>query len=134
MPQAPPISFGPSLDRCLGHPRFLDRFYEIFMASSPEIAARFSHTDFERQKAALTQSLYLMVLAMQGGRPAIEYLDRVARRHGRESLDVRPELYDGWLECLIRTVREHDPEFSDEIERGWRETMRFGIEFMRARY
>lgn len=134
MPGAPISSFAPSLDRCLGHPRFLDRFYENFMASSPAIAERFRHTDFDRQKAALTQSLYLLVLALEGGQPAIDYLDRVARRHGRAALDVEPELYDGWLECLIQTVREHDREFSDEVERGWRETMRFGIAFMRARY
>ena len=134
MPGAPISSFAPSLDRCLGHPKFLDRFYEHFMASSPEIAERFRDTDFDRQKAALTQSLYLLILALDGGEAAIAYLDQVARRHGRSALDVRPELYDGWLECLIRTVREHDPEFSDDVERAWRETMRFGIAFMRARY
>ena len=133
--QGDPISpFGQSLDRCLAHPGFLDRFYQHFMASSPAIAERFRDTDFEKQKGAVVQSLYLMVLAMEGGAAAIEYLDQVARRHGRADLDVEPQLYDVWLECLIRTVREQDPDFSDDVERSWRETMRFGIAFMRARY
>lgn len=125
---------GPSLDRCLARPGFLDRFYELFMAASPGIAARFRNTDFDRQKDALTQSLYLMVLAADGGAPATAYLDQVARRHGRADLDIEPGLYDVWLECLIQTVREHDPEFSDDVERAWRDTMRFGIRFMTSRY
>jgi len=133
--QGDPIStFGESLDRCLADAGFLDRFYQHFMDSSPAIAERFVDTDFEKQKGALTQSLYLMVLAMQGGAAAIAYLDQVARRHGRTELNVEPQLYDIWLECLIRTVREHDPEFSDEIEQSWRQTMKFGIGLMRARY
>ena len=60
-----------SLTRCLGIPAFLDRFYEIFLASSPEVAEKFKDTNFARQKVALGQSLYLMVMAAEGGEAAV---------------------------------------------------------------
>ena len=49
--------FNDSLERCTSDRRFLERFYELFIASSPEAAAKFAHTDFRVQKAALKVSL-----------------------------------------------------------------------------
>ena len=126
--------FTDSLGRCLAESAFLDRFYELFINSSPDIAKRFEQTDFDQQKRALSQSLYLMVMAMEGGEAAISYLGKIARTHDRENYDVRPELYDVWLECLIRAAAENDPQFDGAIERSWRETLKYGIEFMRERY
>ena len=123
-----------SLTRCLGMPAFLDRFYEVFLESSPEVAEKFKHTNFARQKVALGQSLYLMVMAAEGGDAAVAYLDRIAERHGRDKLDIRPELYEVWLDALVTTARELDDEFDDETEAVWREMIRPGIEIMQARY
>jgi hemoglobin-like flavoprotein len=123
-----------SLTRCLGIPAFLDRFYEVFVGASPEIAEKFKNTNFARQKVALGQSLYLMVMAAEGGEAAVAYLDRIAERHARNALDIRPELYDIWLDALIATARELDSEFDDETEAVWREMIRPGMEIMRSRY
>lgn len=123
-----------SLTRCLGIPTFLDRFYEIFLAGSPEVAEKFKHTNFARQKVALGQSLYLMVMAAEGGEAAVAYLHRIAERHGRDALDIRPELYEVWLNALVATARELDSEFDDETEALWREMIRPGIEVMQSRY
>jgi hemoglobin-like flavoprotein len=123
-----------SLTRCLGIPSFLDRFYEVFVASSPEVAEKFKDTNFAKQKLALRQSLYLMVMAADGGEGAAAYLQRIAERHGRDALDVRPELYEIWMDALVATARELDEEFDDETEALWREMIRPGIEFMQARY
>ena len=62
------------------------------------------------------------------------YLDRIAERHGRDKLDIRPELYEVWLDALVTTARELDDEFDDETEAVWREMIRPGIEIMQARY
>jgi hemoglobin-like flavoprotein len=122
------------MTRCLGLPGFLDRFYEIFLASSPEVAEKFANTEFGRQKVALGQSLYLMVMATEGGEAAAAYIDRIAQRHARDALDIRPELYDLWLDALVATARELDPGFDDHTETVWREMLGPGIEMMRARY
>jgi hypothetical protein len=46
-----------SLGRCIECETFLERFYELFMASSPAVGALFRNTDFERQKRVLRDSL-----------------------------------------------------------------------------
>lgn len=123
-----------SLERCLANRGFLERFYELFLASSPVVAEKFRNTDFDRQKRALTSSLYVIVMALERGAAPLAYLEQIAERHGRRDLDIPPELYDGWLECLVQAAREHDPEFSDRTELLWRNTMQFGIDLMKERY
>jgi hemoglobin-like flavoprotein len=125
--------FNDSLERMPGA-RFLERFYELFLASSPEVRAKFAHTDFRRQRRVLKVSLYLMMLAVEGRLEGRIHLDEIARRHGRGGLGIQPELYDLWLECLIAAVREHDPRFDAETERAWRAVLRSGIEVMKSRY
>lgn len=126
--------FSASLGRCHANPGFITRFYDLFIAASPEAAERFKNTDLERQRRAMSASLYALVLAMEGGQAASLYLDRIARQHGRKELDIRPELYLVWLDCLIQAVEEFDPEYSPETESLWRDAMAFGIEFMQSRY
>lgn len=126
--------FSESLARCMADPGFLDRFYERFTSSSPEIAEKFKDTDFVRQKKALSSSLYLTVMAIEGGEGATVFLEGVAQRHARGALNIRPELYEIWLDCLVSTAKDFDPEFDTELERIWRETLRFGIDFMQSRY
>ena len=128
------VQFTDSLGRCLAKPAFLTKFYRRFIGSSDEIAEKFRGTNMEKQKAALSASLYLTMLVVDGGDAAMLYLETVAQRHNRKRLDVRPELYDTWLDCLIATVKEYDPMFSAEIEQSWRDTMQFSIDYMSERY
>jgi hypothetical protein len=82
--------FGASLGRCHANPRFIPRFYEQFVAASPEVAEKFKDTDLERQGRAMSSSLYALVMVLEGGEAAILYLDKIGRQHGREGLDIRP--------------------------------------------
>lgn len=129
-------TFRTSLKRCLARPGFLDSFYEAFLASSDEVAEKFKNTDFKRQNLALADSLYVLANAAlsEAGSPGRGSLPQVAARHSRGNLDVRPELYDVWLEALLATVRCYDPEFTPAIEAAWRSTLGWGIEYMRSRY
>jgi Globin len=128
--------FRASLKRCLERPDFLLDFYGTFMNSSEEIRAKFSGTDFKRQTEVLADSLWAMSVAAQGaaGSPAQGDLPRLAEKHNRHNLDIRPGLYDEWLDCLIDTARRHDPTFSPEIEAAWRATLAVGIEILRSQY
>jgi hemoglobin-like flavoprotein len=129
--------FRASLKRCLATPHFLGSFYDSFMASSEEVREKFRDTDFERQTRMLADSLYALAVAAQArreGSPGWADMPRLAARHGHADLDIRPGLYDNWLDCLIETARQHDPEFSPELEAAWRETLGVGIEYMRSRH
>ena len=126
--------FDTSLARCLAEAAFLTRFYELFVESSPAIAEKFRDTDFERQRRAMGASLYVIVLALERGEAAMIYLDQIAKQHGHEDLDVPPEMYDAWRDCLLQSVKEYDPMYSDAIEQAWRKAAEFAIDIMRKRY
>ena len=129
-------AFLASFNRCRAAAGFLEDFYRRFIASSEEIRAKFAGTNMKRQVQMLEDSLYVVAVAIQGeeGSLARGDLPRIAARHSRKDLDIRPGLYDLWLECLIEAVRTHDPQFSGEVEAAWRETLAVGIDYMRARY
>jgi len=128
--------FRASLRRCLADNVFLRTFYELFMASSPEVREKFKDTDFPRQARVLTDSLYLMAAASESKGNAIAWkeLDRLGEAHSRKGLDIRPDLYASWLECLVGAARQYDAEFSPEIEEAWRTSLAPGIERLRSRY
>jgi hemoglobin-like flavoprotein len=125
--------FNDSIERCSGSPDFLRRFYALFLASSETVARKFEHTDLKRQARMLKTSLYIMMLA-GGGSERIVHLERLAQLHSRAGLDIKPELYDVWLDRLLQAVREFDPLCDPEIETAWRRLLQPGIEFMKSRY
>lgn len=112
---------------------FLTRFYEIFFDQSPEIAEYFTGNDMSRQREMLAQSLHEMV-EFSTTRVASERLRRVAMRHSELDRDVAPRHYDTWLDSLVSTVREFDPEFTSEVELSWRVVLAPGIAYMKYRY
>jgi len=129
-------SFLASLNRCLELAGFMDSFYQRFVSSSEEVREKFRNTDLQRQARMLSDSLYVLAVAVQGqaGSPARAHLPQLAERHSRRDLDIRAPLYDHWLVCLIDTARSHDPQFTPEIEAAWRATLGAGIEYMKAHH
>ncbi len=127
--------FERSLLRCESRWDFFDRFYGRFLASSPVVAGKFANTDFVRQKRALRASLHRLLLAAHDGGGGPEaHLREIAERHGPGKLDIGAELYDLWLDSLLATVRECDPEFSPEVEKAWEAVMMVGIHYLCRNY
>lgn len=127
--------FDDSLARCNANPAFLDRFYETFLASSPKVREKFAHTDFTRQKRALRASLYAMLLAASDeGKGPERYLRELAESHSSRKLSIGAEFYDLWLDSLLATVKELDPEYSPEVEKAWERVMMVGIDYLLSHY
>lgn len=125
-------TYNDSLRRCSANPAFMDRFYEIFLATSPKVREKFAHTDFARQKEALRASLDAMFLAVKNGPE--RNLSGLAERHSSRDLDIGAELYDLWLDSLLATAKECDPGFSPEVEKAWEKVMMTGIGYLLSRY
>ena len=123
-------AFHASLARASAHPRFLDVFYERFMAASPAIAAIFAGRDMARLKRKLASSLHLMTLAIDGAPGADMYLGYLAQVH--ERLAIPPQMYDRWLDALVATAADCDPGFDDALRAVWREVVGAGIRLMRT--
>ena len=128
--------FVASLKRCLTVPDFLQRFYDRFMASSDEVQKKFSNTDFKTQNRVLAESLFVLAILPQGKpeSPIWQEMARLAERHSHADLNIEPRLYDLWLDCLVATAKNCDPDFSPEIETAWRQTLSIGIDYMHKRY
>lgn len=126
--------FNDSLERCQANPKFLTLFYQKFVISNSEIREKFAKTNLEHQKMMLHASIYMIMLATQGNDAASEYLSRISKRHSKLHLDIRPELYDIWLDKLIETVSVVDPHYEDEIKAAWEQVMTYGINYMKSQY
>ena len=109
-----------SLERCTQSSSFIPSFYERFISSSPEIREKFKNTSFDRQNLMLLKSLQLSADATAGNPLAVHEITERAESHNRHHHDIKPELYELWLENLILTAREYDKEWDDMIEDAWR--------------
>jgi hypothetical protein len=87
-----------SLERCVAQGGFLDRFYELFLGSSEEVAEQFKNTDFERQKEALRASLYIMMMAHCWSVECDSHFEEMAKRHSRSDLNIRPPVVQSLAE------------------------------------
>jgi truncated hemoglobin YjbI len=120
-----------SLGRCVACETFLERFYELFLASSPEVGELFRNTDFERQKRMLRDSLYAMLVAAGTTKgPAHDEVERLAGLH--RDIGVTHDMFTLWLDALIEAAREHDLHFTDELENDWRASMSGAIALMKS--
>jgi len=127
-------AYNASLDRCTARHGFLDRFYELFLASSEEVREKFQNTNFERQKESLRMSLYMMLTAREWCVACDGHLEEIAERHSRRDLDIAPHLYDLWLACLLQAVSEFDPVYDTDVAAAWKAALGPGIQLMKARY
>ena len=112
---------------------FFDAFYDNFCAASPEVAEHFRHTDMGKQKKMLEKSFYSLFI-FYATNNANDYLRKIAEQHSKTGHNISPELYDVWLESLIKTVAEYDPQFDMEVELSWRVVLSAGITYMKFKY
>lgn len=122
-----------SYARCLSGTRFLDRFYDIFMAH-PEIRPLFAKTDMEKQKHLLRHGLSSVLMYAQNYATARSCLLRIQETHSRQNLNIHPKLYPIWIDSLMRAVGECDPQFDAQLEADWREIIAPGIDLIVSGY
>ena len=119
-----------SYHRCRADEGFVDTFYDLFLAQSTEVAAKFAHTDFPHQKLMLRQALLEMLSFDRGLEGSEAEIAKLADQH--KELGVTSEMYSMWLEALCVAVARHDPEYTPELGELWRQAMQRGIERMQV--
>ncbi len=123
-----------SYDRCCRLAGFFDAFYENFFRNCPQAVPMFAKTDFERQHKLLRHAIGLLLIFPAQPEGEIALLHRIAKRHSRRDLNVDPALYGPFVDSLMDTVREHDPEFTPQVETAWRATVAKGVAYMQSKY
>jgi hypothetical protein len=112
---------------------FLDAFYRHFIESSPVVAEKFQHTDMDRQREMLQVSLdHMVYFAID--REETREIARVAGVHSQSRSDIPASLYALWLDSLLNTVSEFDPEYDETVDKAWREALEPAIEYMKRHY
>ncbi len=94
----------------------------------------FAHVDMQQQNRLIRRGVEHLVNFALGSEESTEQLRRMARTHGREQLNIAPELYGLWVDTLMETVRMHDPNANDHVEAAWRIVLRGGIDLIIAGY
>src|SRR5690606_21216123 len=109
-----------------------DDFYRTFLASSPEVAEKCTHTDMLAQKQRLRAGILNLVLYARGLPPT--KLQALAESHSRHPLDITPPPSTYWINALLDAIRRHDPEMDEAGIRAWDRVLSKGVEVIRGGY
>lgn len=110
-----------SYGRGLRNGQFIARFYEIFVASHPDIPGMFKNTDFSVQFLALRRGISAAITYAGGSTLSRRMPTEMAQMHSKRGRSpVPPALYPYWVDSLLRAIAEHDPEYEFVLEQRWR--------------
>lgn len=124
-----------SYGRCLRNRQFIERFYEVFLASNPSIARMFEKTDFQQQRLALRRGISVAIAHAGGSSMVKRTMDQMADVHSRAGrTPVPPALYPHWIESLMTVVGEMDPEATPALLARWRTAMGRVVESFSRQY
>ena len=124
-----------SYGRCLREKNFIERFYDIFFSSHPDVARMFSKTDFNTQRFALRRGISVAIEHASGSRLAERTMNQMADTHARTGrVPVAPSLYRYWVESLVKAVAETDPQVNDALLERWRLGMNKVVATFSARF
>ncbi len=112
---------------------FFKSFYENFLTSSPEIQVKFKNTDMAKQRAMLKESFYYM-LNFFVTKQSSNYMEEIALLHSKKGVNIPPHMYDLWLDSLVLTVADQDPDYTNTVGLAWKIIMATGIMYMKNMY
>ena len=119
-----------SYHRCAASPDFLPAFYRNFFQACPAAEPLFATTDFTRQVKLLSHAIGLLLIFPQEHPQEPNPLTRLAEKHGPAGLKIDPAWYPLFMDSLVLTASQFDPEFSPALGQAWRDALRPGIEYM----
>ena len=122
--------------RCCQDKEFIKKFYRRFLKQSNEIWVMFEYTNWNRQRELLKTALKSVIL--YAANPESEkvrgHMLALGKSHSSEGLNVKPIFYPMWAESMIHTIKERDPEYTDELGKEWLSILTPAIELMISKY
>ncbi len=129
------MQIGDSVESILADKDILGtQFYEVFFTRYPDVKKYFDGVKIERQAVLLTTALALIEHNYDKPSPAItEYLRYLGTRH--HEWQIPRELYASWTDAMLATLSKfHGSDWSDELQRQWREAIGRAAELMLEGY
>lgn len=115
-------------------PAFAEKFYSIFLDADPRIRPLFKNTDFVKQKGLLLHGMFVLLQYADGKAVGEMAVKRLGELHSRRKMNITPDMYPIWVDCLIKALAENDPNFSPGLEAQWRRALQKGIDIMMTKY
>ena len=124
-----------SYQRCasLGD-EFFDSFYANLVDQETAIGQMFAETDMQKQNELIEDGIAQLIHFAEGSKDAETRIRALGQSHSQHFLNVLPDYYSLWLDSLMLAVKEHDPNYTPELEAHWREVAAPGIELMVSLY
>jgi len=119
-----------SYGRCIIKPSFLDDFYDSLLKSSPLIKKKFETVDMKAQKDLLRHGLSYLIMYSNASESAVNKLNKLGKTHNRSNLDIQPWMYEKWMDALLKTIKKHDRNISNELISKWKDILTKGIDHM----
>lgn len=96
----------------------------------------FKNTDPSAQRMIIRNGVsFAVMFAKNGGTGlAAERVLTAGKRHRREELNVRPELYKVWFKALLKTLEQHDPSFDQKLANAWEKVLEPTFKSFTAQY
>lgn len=110
-------------------------FYDRFLEAYPQVGSYFTGIDLRRQSIMLTIALASVEAYYTGNYPALSHYLRVLGKRHLENVNVRPEHYPLFRECLLATLEDiHGDQWDADLQRQWGEAIDKAIETMLEGY
>jgi hemoglobin-like flavoprotein len=114
--------------RCCAQGPFADLFYANFIAK-PGVSEAFAAVQMDRQAEVLEHALKIIFTSGLDSDAGRETFSRIARKHSRIDLSG---LYEVFVDTIVDTVRQQDPECTPEVEQAWTKMLGEFIERLKA--
>jgi len=116
------------------NPAFAETFYSILMDADPRIRPLFKNTDFTKQKDLLLRGIFVLLQYAEGKAVGEMAIQRLSELHNRKHMNISPDMYVIWVDCLMKALAEKDSKFSPMLEMQWRRALQKGIDVMTSSY
>ncbi|UTV29768.1 globin [Photobacterium atrarenae] len=120
--------FNNSYARCNENSQFFDIFYDKFCRQDRRFRQMFKGVDMLGQIRMLKASIAIILLA-PSSEQARDSVRNFGKRHA--SIGVTADDFEIWLDCLLHTVSQCDPNYSPEVEAAWRQCFETGFNLMK---
>ena len=109
---------------------FLETFYDDFIDSSAIVKELFAKLDMTQQKHMLFSAFFQMRDFFFSKETGL-FMERMAEIHSHKNLGFDIDVFDVWIESLIKSLKVHDPHFTEDTEVSWRLVMAPSISYLK---
>ncbi len=120
--------------RCCQQDDFIDIFYFELTTRAPETGRMFAGTKMSTQDTLVRSGISYLIEFAAGVPGVRSKIDEIGRKHDRNHLQVRPDLYPAWVDSLVAAVRECDAHADDGLCAAWRQVVEPGVQLIAAAY